>query len=76
MGDIARMCDYHKVKTLINLNNFDHWKDMDWLEISNEYVQPLYSIDVDLGECKDHSPNHIDLDCHRPLGEYLANLYK
>jgi len=76
MGDIARMCDYHKVKTLINLNNFDYWKGMDWLEISNEYVQPLYSLDVDMGEGKDESPNHIDLHCHRPLGTYLANLYK
>ena len=76
IGDIARMCDYHKVKTLINLSNQDHWKSTDWLEISNEYVQPLYRIDIDMGQGHDHSPNHIDLICHRTLGEYLANLYK
>lgn len=76
IGDIARMCDYHKVKTLINLSNGDHWKSNDWLEISDEYVQPLYRIDIDMGEGKDESPNHIDLHCHRPLGTYLANLYK
>ena len=76
IGDIARMCDYHKVKTLINLSNLDHWKTTEWLEISNEYVQPLYTIDVDMGPGHDHSPNHIDLNCHRTLGEYLANLYK
>lgn len=76
IGDIARMCDYHKVKTLINLENGTHWREKNWLEISDEYVQPIYYLPVDMGEGKDLSPNHIDLHCHRPLGTYLANLYK
>ena len=76
--DIARMCNFHKVKCLINLSQHDYWnepKNTDWMEIDSEYVVPLYGIPVDLGDDDADSPNHIDLHCHRPLGEYLASQY-